>query len=308
MTAEITLPPTFPESTYPFAVQIALTLGSNIDLDLSESMVRLPFSTNLTLTITREHTDQREDANFIKRITVLLEAFPSISEAERAGKLLAVSLLWVATSKRVTIDFEKWADDLPFAIRNRNESAGASMRADGRVHFNLKPEDFCLTAEKTYGLQPDLPPAAFTSMNFYASARLENSDRARFIGLMIALEALSVQRVYDDEIKAVIDELASQLKTSPALAGDKMNSVRCSLYESAKNLCRESVRQAILRTVQQYVNNKDTVKFVDRAYRVRSKILHEGMRADEISSLTHQLEGVLREIYSAMLSLPLDRS
>lgn len=308
MTTEITLPPTSPESTYPYAVEIALTLGNNIELDLSESMARLPFSKSLSFTMIREHTNGREDANFLKRITVLLEAFASVSEAERAGKSLAVSLLWVAASKRVTIAFEKQTGDFPFKIRNRTELADDSMRAEGRVHWSIKPEDFCSTTEKAYSLQPDLRPAVLTSMGFYASARLENSEQARFIGLMTALEALSEQRVHEDKIKGVIDELVSTLQTHPALAGNDKKSVRDSLCGRVKSLCRESVRQAILRTVRQHVNEDVTVKFVDEAYGVRSKILHEGVKAEEISSLTHKLEGVLREIYAAMLGLPLDHS
>lgn len=296
-----------PETTHPYAVRVSLQLGSNVELDLNEDEIRLPFAQTSTIRIAKELANPREQAVFIKRITIDLEAFSSACEAERAGKILVVSILWVAASKRVTIAFEKWTGDYPFAVRDRTRPPGFSIRAEGRAHSTVRPDEFSRIAGGAFELGRDFGPHVLTSMEFYASARMESSERARFIGLMTALEALSVQRDYEDEVGGVLEELATQLEASPIFAGTDKAALRASLLGRLKQLRQESVRQAIKRTVVDYLGDRETARFIDEAYGVRSKILHEGMRAPELYALTHRVEDVMRRIYSAMLSLPLDR-
>jgi len=124
---------------------------------------------------------------------------------------------------------------------------------------------------------------------------------------MTALEALSLQRDYGEELAGILADLASQLEASPLLAGADKATLRSSLSSRMKQLRQESVRQAIIRTVKDYVDDCDVTRFIDEAYGVRSKILHEGVKAPELHALTHQVEDVMRQIYSAMLGLPLDR-
>jgi len=282
-------------------------LGSNVELDLSEDEVRLPFAGDYTIRIRKKRTNSREQAIFLKRIAVQLEAFSSASEAERAGRRLVMSVLWVAVSKRVSIALGKWTGDHPFAVRDRTQSAGISFGAEGRVFLPLKIDEFSSVAGDAYRLGKDVAPHVLTSMEFYASAGMESTERARFIGLMTALEALSVQRDYVDHIGEILDDLACQLERSPLLAGEGNASLRTSLSSRLKQLRQESVRQAILRTVKEQIDERETIRFIDEAYGVRSKILHEGLRAPELHAYTRRVEDIMRQIYSAMLGQPLDR-
>jgi hypothetical protein len=306
MATDPTTPAPPSRDTHPYAIHVSLTLGSNVELELSEDGALFPFANDCTIRLVKEHALPREQANYLQRVSVHLEGFSTACEAERAGKLLVLSLLWVAASKRVTIAFEKWTGEFPFAVRDRTQSAGASSRAEGRVHFDIKPEEFSTLARKAYEFGRDVEPSLLTSMEFYASARAEATERACFIGLMTALEALSVQRDYGDEITKLLTDLSTQLEDSPLLAGEEKAPVRSSLSGRLRELCRESVRQAIKRTVSDYINDHDTIKFVDEAYGVRCKILHEGLKATELHVLTHRLEDVIRQIYSEVLGLPLD--
>lgn len=307
MTTDHPAPAPLPESSHPYAVRVSLRLGSNVELGLTEDEVLLPFADDYTLRVVQEHVNPREQVIFLKRITVHLEAFSSACEAERAGKLLAIAVLWVAASKRVTIDFERRTGDFPFAIRDRTQSSGISMRAEGRVHANVSPEEFSSIAGEAFKLGRDFPQHVLTSMEFYASARMESTERARFIGLMTSLEALSVQHDHGDEVAGLLGNLASQLEGSSLLAGDEKASLRNSLSSGLRQLRRESVRQAIIRTVTEHIGERDTLRFIDEAYKIRSKILHEGIRTPDLHTLTHRLEDVMRQIYSAMLGLPLNR-
>ncbi len=138
-------------------------------------------------------------------------------EAEQAGKMLALSLLWVAASKQVTLTFERWTGNFPFSVRDRTKSAGMEMRAEGHPFREVKPEEFHAIAEKAFKLHVDVPPFLLTSMEFFAAARLEITERARFISLMTALEALSVQQDYGDEVSSLLTELSRQIESSPLL-------------------------------------------------------------------------------------------
>jgi hypothetical protein len=68
------------------------------------------------------------------------------------------------------------------------------------VHTNVSPEEFSSIAAEAYKLGRDFAPNVLTSMEFYASARMESTERARFIGVMTALEAISVQPDYGDKV------------------------------------------------------------------------------------------------------------
>ena len=95
MTTQIRTPASLPENTHPYVVHVSLALGSNVEIDLSDEEIRLPFAGDYTIRIVKEQANAREQANFIKRISVHLEAFSSACEAERAGKWFVLSLLWV---------------------------------------------------------------------------------------------------------------------------------------------------------------------------------------------------------------------
>lgn len=294
-----------PETTHPYAVKIELTLGSNIGLLMQDSELRFPFAEGHIIRFVKEHSNKREQANFLKRISVHLESFSSACAAEQAGKQLALSLLWVAASKRVTLTFDRWTGKYPFAIRDRTRSSGMEVRAEGHSYREVKPEELHAVAEEAYKSRIDVPADLLTSMEFFAASRLEITERARFISLMTALEALTIQQDYGDEIATLLDDLALRLERSPILVGEEKKSLRASLSERIKKLRRESVRQAIVRLIQQHIFDKEKFRFIEEAYGIRSKILHEGLKVDDLHSVTLRTEEILRQIYSSILGLQL---
>ena len=109
-------------------------------------------------------------------------------------------------------------------------------------------------------------------------------------------------------VAALLDNLASGLRSSAALSDEGLETIRDSLAGRVMELRRESVRQAILRTVGQELNDEAAVKFIDGAYGVRSKILHEGLRAVDLHELSNGVEAILRRMYSSIVGLPLSRA
>lgn len=302
---EIPDPQPPPETTHPYGVRFHLKLGSNVELVDLDDQAALPFAKFLVLSVSRERTPAHEEARFIKRIAVGLDAFTSAGEAERAGNLLALSLLWAAAAKRISIEFRKRTGPFPFAIRNRTIGLGLSVEAEGRAFTNVTMQELAGLAEEAYQLDRQVPPTFLTSMEFFAAARMESSERGRFIGLMTALEALSNQLDYGDEIGALLSSIANQLNASPTLQSDQYAGIRNSLVQRVKHLRRESVRHAILRVLRTHAGDRETLRFFEEAYSLRSEILHEGYRPQELSSTIHKLESVIRRVYSSMLDLPL---
>lgn len=301
-------PKPLPERTHPYSVRMQLVLGSNIELILDGDDIRLPFAGPYTLRVIRVRTPVGEEARDQTRITVHLDAFPSASEAERAGRLLTTSLLWFAAFKRVTIGFRKRTGDYLFAIRDRTQSSGDTVEGKGRVFYKVTPEELASVAEQAFRSEVDVSQSVLVSMEFFAAARLEVTQRARFISLMTALEALAEQSDYGEEIGGVLLDIASQLESHPTLQGPDKERLRASLSGRVKQLRKESVRQAILRSVREHIDDVETLRFVDDAYGLRSKMLHEGHHVAEVPNLCNRLEVVLVQAYSSILQLPLKPS
>ena len=296
-----------PERTHPYSVRMALRLGSNLELDVGEDDVRLPFAEDYVIRLTSEHTPPQEQAFDQKRVTVHLDAFPSASEAEHAGKLLTLAFLWFAAFKGVTVGFRKRTGDYLFAVRDRTVSPGMTMEGRGRTFVRVKPEELVAVAELAYAAGIDPPQELLISLEFFAGAYLEQTPRARFIALMTALEALAVQQKYSEEIGSLLEKLACKLEDSSILEGADNERLRKSLSGRLRNLRRESVRQAIVRLLEQYLPDQGAQGFVDRAYEVRSKMLHEGHRSGDLAELSHELGSLLRKLYAAITGLPLDK-
>jgi hypothetical protein len=251
------------EQTHPYAVRMHLVFGSNVELVMDDDAVRVPFAGVYALNLTKERASPREEANSYTRVVIDLDAFPSACEAERAGRLLTASLLWVAAFKRVTIGFRKRTGDYPFAVRNRTLSSGLSVEAEGRAFSKVMPEEIAAVAQQAYSAGSDISQAVLISMEFFAAARLEATDRARFISLMTALEALAVQQDLGDEVAGVLNALAKALEAAPELQGSEHERLRTSLSTRLRQLRKESVRQAILRTIREHIRDPEAERFVD---------------------------------------------
>jgi hypothetical protein len=291
------------ERTHPYSVRFVLVFGSNVDLEWTDNEIRVPFGGGGLLCIKK----LKELPRNATQASIDLEAFASASEAERAGRLLAFSLMWLAASKQITIGFAKWTGTSPFAVRDRTRSDGLTAEAEGRGFFRMSPTELSDEVARAFGKNAALPDSLITSMQFYASARLESSEVARFIGLMTALEALAEQQEYDGAVETVLRELAMQLEQAPSLADPVNASLRSSLANQIRGLKRESVGRAIRRTVNGHIQDAETLKFVEESYAVRSKMLHEGMRAADLAERINRMERLMRSIYASITGLSLSR-
>lgn len=299
-----------PKTTHPYAVRVPLLFGDVNLVHREDEALLQAFGKGGTIRLTPEHMKPREIANGLKRLTASVDAFKSASDAERGGMRFVGALLWVAVAKKISIAVETRTGVFPFSVRDRNQSGGLSARAELTVTRAITLEQIATLARTAYDNAKDLSDSVVTSLEFFASSRMEATERSRFISLVVALEALSVQRDHAatfPELPDFLDGLATQLRTAPFLTESKHDAVRESLTGRVKQLRHESVSHAIRRTIGPHVKeDKETVRFIVDAYTTRSKILHEGMSEPELHVMRTRLEEVMRELYASMLGLPLE--
>src|SRR5688500_8034917 len=101
----------------PYGARVDLLLGSDAQLDF-EGKLCLLVKTPQIITIEVSDTKPREQALLLKRIRASIEGFASAGEAEQQGLQLALALLWLAVSKRVSMRLE-YHTPLPPVVYDR---------------------------------------------------------------------------------------------------------------------------------------------------------------------------------------------
>lgn len=137
----------------------------------------------------------------------------------------------------------------------------------------------------------------------YASSRFESSSRARFLLLVMAVEALGCQGNRSEEEQALIAQLLEHVRTSDLPEPRRtalMNGIRGLKKVSIGETCRRLVTQAIDAAA---VTDPDAAGHFQDCYRVRGKIVHSG-KTPPPSQLTHEsnrLEKSVRELLAWVL-------
>lgn len=120
----------------------------------------------------------------------------------------------------------------------------------------------------------------------------------------VLLEPLAQQEPMGPEVACAVDALCRQLDGGASVPQDLRQSVRGRLLQ----LKRESVRQALKRLCQRWFPSESAAwGKIDRAYVLRSELLHEG-RPNDLDFLLHEeTQGIakyLRRIYQHEYGYP----
>lgn len=228
-----------------------------------------------------------------KRYEVELVGFPTASEAENAGMQLAQALLLCA----VSLDFGlrlSYASHEPPSVYDRTVSTDLTMFAEGYTSW---PQQIVLDEFFRAISTPVKDRRLLLSMELFAAAALESNDRARFVMAVSALEPLAEQADMGPEVSEAVDGLCRLLEAQESVPEHLRQSLRGRLLQ----LKRESVRQALKRLCGKWFPEEPTAwSTLDRAYALRSELLHEG-RPNDLDILLHQetqaVGNYLRRIY-----------
>ncbi|MDD5323559.1 MAG: HEPN domain-containing protein [Methylococcales bacterium] len=228
-----------------------------------------------------------------KRFQVTLEGFSTATAAEYEGLRFAQALLLSAISLNFGLRLNYHAQE-PAVVFERFRSEGATMWGEGVAGWSQPIALAELVGACTH---PVLDRTLILSMELYCAAFLEPNERARFVTVVSALEPLAKQESLGTEVSEFVDGVVFALEKAEGI----QDGIRSSLNGRLKQLRVESVRQALFRLSNTWFPQRVDVRHrIDRAYALRSELLHEGTLLDpdiDIATETAQIANILRAIY-----------
>jgi Apea-like HEPN len=239
-----------------------------------------------------------------RRFLIKLEGFPTASIAETEGLRFAQALLLSAISLNFGLRLLYHGRE-PALVYERLRSEGATAWGEGVVGWSAATVLTELAGTFRCNL---LDRRLILSMELYCAALLESNERTRFVIAVSALEPLAQQQSLGLAVSAYVDNALAILNS----ATDIDQRVRASLCGRINQLRQESVRQAIFRLADTWFPSCTEIRErIDRAYRLRSELLHEGSFADPDIDLTaemNKIATVLRTLYERASGRPLRAS
>jgi hypothetical protein len=296
---------------FPYGAKITIFLNGEIQFDVQHDLFE--FGESLTLRLVEDKTIvskyQELTLPGFQVWDVFLEGFSTACEAENAGIKLAQSFLWLSISRGFPIRL-LYNKPLPCTVYDRTRSVGLVMSGFGYQTQKETPETILAEVKKAF-FSPHNPKIDWErillAMEIYSSSRLEVTERAKFISLVTSLEALSAQQSYKEYFE-LLREKISDLITAIRDEKNIPESVKNSL---TRRICRElnmeSVRQAILRVILDFLQDPSCKKRFEAAYDARSELLHEGKTAGNLHELTEETSQMIRRVIAACLGLPLNK-
>lgn len=179
--------------------------------------------------------------------------------------------------------------------------------ASGVVIFSpIDAENFTSMLSVLYQRMPEISDKVRLSLELYAASHFEKSDRARFITLVLAIEALLEPKKRKNSAKEVVDGLIKYAKDSQL-----DDQVKNSFIGSLKWLYKESISYSLQEMAENYLidrkyGDKSAKNFIKHCYDVRSKLVHNG-RVDveeaNIGTLAAQLNLFLSDLLIEMTGI-----
>lgn len=236
-----------------------------------------------------------------RRFEFALEGFPTAAVAELQGRQLSQAILWMAISLNYGLRLTYHTQE-PSTVFERKRSSGGSFGLEGASRLN--PQN--VLRELLSGFSAQIPDAqTLLSMEIFASSSLEASDRACFLTAVSALEPLGKEQSLGQPVDTFVNECVTSLHAATSID----SKYRASLEGRLNQLRQESIRQALRRLISDNLSDyPEAPAVVDRAYGLRSELIHNGRLADydvDLAAETQKVSNVLRLIYSRRLGLPL---
>jgi len=237
-----------------------------------------------------------------QKLDVYVEGFATAAEAEQKGLKLSLALLWEAVSRKHPLRLD-YHTPRPCMVYDRTQESGSGCMATASATVIMNSSKMVELVNQIFSANIDVDEKLLVSMELFASARLETTERARFVGLVSSLEPLAQSEAYENaELKELVDSFVAQLNKTTSIP----ENIKSSLNGRINGLKKESISQAIRRLVKDHFpENPDAVSTVEEAYKIRIKILHDGAFDADLEQKSNEIEDIIRQIYSRILKLEL---
>jgi hypothetical protein len=242
----------------------------------------------------KEH-DELENQN---KWDIFVEGFPTAGEAEQAGLKVALGFLWSAISGSYGARLI-YHTPLPCTVYNRNNSRGLHFSGHATSSFIKGINGVVDPVNQVVSLTAPVDQKLLLASELFASARLETTERAKFIGLVSSLEPLTHRKNYDSEVlRSLIKDFTIKIKKSN-FEEDMQNSL-CGRIDQ---LNFESILSSIRRLIEETLpEDLEAIQKVQEAYSLRSKILHEGSTDADLDLKSNEIQDVIRRIIEAKIN------
>ena len=232
-----------------------------------------------------------------QKFDVYLEGFATACEAQQKGLKLSLALLWEAVSRKHPLRLD-YHTPRPCMVYDRTQESGSGCMISASLTVAMDSSRMVELVKEIFSANIDVDEKLLVSMELFASAGLETTERARFVGLVSSLEPLAQSEAYGNpELEKLVDNFLNQLNNTSI----PENINKESLQGRIRALKKESISQAIQRIVQESIpanENEEAVSIIKEAYKIRSKILHEGARYTDLEQKSNEIENIIRQIYS----------
>jgi hypothetical protein len=237
-----------------------------------------------------------------RNFVATLEGFATAASAEAAGRRVVLSLLWMAVALDRPLRLEYTSYE-PATVFERNRSEGDILEAYAEVACT--PDSVLGQLHDAYSKLENPDPKLLLSMEIFCAARLESSQRARFLALVSALEPLAQTEGLGSDVSSFVDECLNALRSESVIAPK----IKDRLKSRLGGLRDESIGQALERLVRENIpTNTDAPGVIKDAYELRSQLIHRGVPADLDVDLEFEgraVAAVIRDIYASLLKQPL---
>src|SRR5262249_2163756 len=162
---------------------------------------------------------------------------------------------------------------------------------------------FCETWSAAIPDTVELDAHTSTSYDLYASSRFENSSRARFLLLIMAIEALAEQPMRSQDEINLIETLLGVISQA-GLSEERRNALRSGVgmlkRESIGHTCRMYLTHSIEAGI--VTDQEAPVRFT-RLYKIRGQIVHGGVTPPpaKLVSESNKIETTIRELLIASI-------
>ncbi|MGR0481168.1 MAG: hypothetical protein ACTFAL_07120 [Candidatus Electronema sp. V4] len=294
-----------------------------------ESKLRLPVPDEKVSVILKSWSEDKKiwDEN---KLVVTGSGYETSSAAESDGQLIQNALMVAFARRHIGADFWKTMTNefvfmeeglklleqiegrrvlrdieglMVFKTINKSEPTPYFISGNGENKISSPPEGIIKDFSKVLNTSPTFSEREIIAYRLLNASMFQSFKDARFLLLIMAIEALSDYAPRSEAATAHVDMLIESTKNSRVLSKEDSDS----MIGALRWLKQESIRQAGKRLVAERLGNrmyaeKSATKYFSECYDLRSSLVHSGTLDDE---KFNKLAAHLPDFVSDLLTVPI---